>query len=919
MNPCGLTDSLANVQHEAVKCASCGGVSRLASGVCLSCLMQVGLDPGDENFRESFKSILAKIDIHDGDWRIGHYEILEELGRGGMGVIYRARQQFSRRVVALKRVLNCHSDSPETLARFRREAEAASILDHPNILPIYEVGESEDGLPFFAMKFAPGGSLRDVGPALNRAPDRVVPLMLRVARAVQSAHAQGLLHRDLKPGNILLDGRGEPLVSDFGLAKWLDSSSDLTRTLTIFGTPGYIAPEQARGSATRLGATADVYSLGAILFDLLAGRPPFLGEHALAVIAQAAEQRAPRLRSVAPSIDRDLETICARCLEGDPSARYSTAGKLADDLERWLEGKPILARPVSAPIRIWRWTRRNPALAASCAACFILAALSWPKFSEHRQYQASLLRAAAWQHSVTVLPFLDLDNASADDRSASEITGILRSCLSTIGPCRVVQTESRHLVFAAAPRGDEIATAARQAQVRTVLTGTKRLVNGKPFFSVRLARPAEPNAILARSKQVDPDGTTLGNLFQKNSAELYKLIGASFDQVPNVEANKTSSDFISAGRVLMDRRTVPDSDRAIDCFEKAIGADPSSAQAHAFLAIARIGRWFFGGRPELLQLAETAAKKAVELEPQFGGGHRALSTVLEQKGEVAEAGEEGFRAIELDGVEERSASRIATTMKMLGRPDIALAWLRMMKHLQNQPARGEFLIGDCWTDLCADELAEQAYRQTMELRPDLPEGWIGICRLRMLKGDFAAALQVCSENEKNFSQFSFTSPMIAQVHFFARHSNEAKKIYSDLALKDPPGGGKFYGAMSHESALGWLYLAAGEEEIGRKILNQALRRELQQLAAAPNHPEILYRTAAVEATLSLKNAALEHLRAAMGAGWMDFRSLALDPRFDALRGDTMFAQISESMATKVASLRRSMPTDLSGANERSNR
>src|SRR5205823_2514869 len=182
-------------------------------------------------------------------------------------------------------------------------------------------------------KFAAGGSLRDAAPYLRSEPFRGVELMAKVARAVQYAHAQGILHRDLKPGNILLDGHGEPLISDFGLVKWLDTTSDLTRTLTIFGTPGYIAPEQASAAAAQLKPAADVYSLGAILFDLLAGRPPFLGSHALSVIRQASETSAPKLRSLFKAADRDLETICARCLEREPSARYRTAGDLVEDLE----------------------------------------------------------------------------------------------------------------------------------------------------------------------------------------------------------------------------------------------------------------------------------------------------------------------------------------------------------------------------------------------------------------------------------------------------------------------------------------------------------------------------------------------------------------------------------------------------------
>src|SRR5256886_12910386 len=291
MNPPPVSSS-ARRRKEPAPCAECGSTSRVARGLCLNCLLYEGLG-GDTCNPETLEDMLGKIDVRDADWRIGNYQILEEIGRGGMGVIYRARQRHSRRIVALKRILSYHADSQETLARFRREAQAAASLDHPNILPIYEVSECDDGLPFFSMKFAGGGSLLDAAPALRNEPRRSVALVAKVARAVQYAHGQGILHRDLKPGNVLLDGRGEPLVSDFGLAKWLDTSSHLTRTLTIFGTPGYIAPEQVNGSSAALGPASDVYSLGAILFDLLTGRPPFLGEHALKVIQQSSEKPEP--------------------------------------------------------------------------------------------------------------------------------------------------------------------------------------------------------------------------------------------------------------------------------------------------------------------------------------------------------------------------------------------------------------------------------------------------------------------------------------------------------------------------------------------------------------------------------------------------------------------------------------------------
>ena len=267
----GLSDSIAGVLDEARRCPHCESSSQVADGLCVGCLLGAGLDASDDDESETLNDVLAEVRLPDQNWRLGNYEILEEIGRGGMGVIYRARQRHSRRIVALKRLVSYHADSRETLERFRREAEAAASLDHPNILPIFEVGQGEDGLPFFTMKYAAGGSLQKAGPALRAEPRECVRLMAKVARAVQYAHEHGVLHRDLKPGNILLDGNGEPFVTDFGLAKWLDTRTDLTRSLTIFGTPGYIAPEQARGPAAKLTPAADVYSLGAILFDLSPG------------------------------------------------------------------------------------------------------------------------------------------------------------------------------------------------------------------------------------------------------------------------------------------------------------------------------------------------------------------------------------------------------------------------------------------------------------------------------------------------------------------------------------------------------------------------------------------------------------------------------------------------------------------------
>src|SRR5438067_11559466 len=384
----GLSNSVAEEIEHPTECPQCGAPTRLDHGTCINCLLREGLEAKGEASRETFESILSEADVPDKQWRLGHYEILEEIGRGGMGVIYRARQQHSRRIVAVKRILAHQVDSHETLVRFRREAEAVASLDHPNILPIHEVSESEEGLPFFSMKYAEGGSLRTAAPVLRTKPRECVRLTAKVARGIAYAHGKGVLHRDLQPGNILLDENGEPMVSDFGLAKWLDQDSDLTRTLGTLGTPGYIAPEQAESRAGDLTSTADVYSLGAILFYLLTDRPAFVGSNVLHVIHQAAVAPAPRLRSLVPSLDRDLETIVARCLERDPKVRYQSAEALADDLERWLRHEPIRARRVGVFTRWRKWVRRNPTSALLVASLIVLAAaivdvMAWKNESPH--------------------------------------------------------------------------------------------------------------------------------------------------------------------------------------------------------------------------------------------------------------------------------------------------------------------------------------------------------------------------------------------------------------------------------------------------------------------------------------------------------------------------------------------------------
>src|SRR5881398_1160510 len=378
-------------------CAECGATvfADAPQGVCSVCLFRTGLASLENKDDEAFEPTVARM-LKD----FGDYELLEEIGHGGQGIVYRARQKSLNRIVALKVIGLAHWATEAHVKRFRLEAEAAASLNHPCIVPIYEVGE-RDGACYFSMGLVEGGQLDAVAKREPMPIRHAVELIAKLARTVHHAHEHGILHRDIKPGNILVDAKGEPHLTDFGLARLLETKSTVTHTMDVLGTPSYMAPEQARGHNEQLTSATDVYGLGAVFYQLLTGHPPFAGgtTYETVRLVLETEPRQPRLWN--RKIDRELSTICLKCLEKDSTRRYSSALALAEDLEHWLKHEPIRAKRSGVFTHGRKWLWRNPTTAGLIASLVALAVgagvIVWKSELVRRPIPAS----------IAVLPFLD--------------------------------------------------------------------------------------------------------------------------------------------------------------------------------------------------------------------------------------------------------------------------------------------------------------------------------------------------------------------------------------------------------------------------------------------------------------------------------------------------------------------------------
>jgi len=642
-------------------CRKCGAkiFSDAPKGLCTACVLETALgispntsvagyaDPGrsdtpsaavENGAPNNKKSALAAELLGE----LGDYELLEEIGRGGQGVVFRARQKSLNRTVALKVISLGQWASKVHLKRFRREAEAAASLDHPGIVPIYEVGE-RDGQCYFSMKFVEGGQLDEVVRRTPMSTRQAAELIAKIARTVHYAHEHSILHRDIKPGNILLDQKGEPHLTDFGLARLIESESSITQTLDVLGTPSYMAPEQAVGNNAAVNSTTDVYGLGAVLYQLLTGHPPFAGGTTYETIKllEDTEPRSPRLWN--PKIDRDLSTICLKCLEKDPKRRYSSALALAEDLERWVKHEPILARRIGIFARGKKWVQRNPTSALLAASLIALAAAAgWIV------WESELIRQPLTT-GIAVLPFENLSEQRED--AAAFVDGVQDDILTKLARIADLKVISRSSVMEYRGKRN-LRQIGNDLRVSHVLEGSVRKIGTRFHMNAQLIDTRTDTHLWV--EQYDRD---LNDLFTIQSEIARKIAGQLRAKISAAEKlaieRKPTGDLVAFELYALARKLlpkfgstieagIPPTSQAVELLNQSIARDPSFLLA--YLLLARIHedlyRFGFDHTPARLAMAEAALEEASRLRPDAGETHLAqawyLYAVRDYAGALAE-------------------------------------------------------------------------------------------------------------------------------------------------------------------------------------------------------------------------------------------------------------------------------------------
>jgi TolB-like protein/Flp pilus assembly protein TadD/predicted Ser/Thr protein kinase len=938
-------------------CRRCGTkiFSDAPEGLCMGCVLETALDisPGESRADGDDGGPIKNADARAEPrtktsmraasmlGELGDYELLDEIGRGGQGVVFRARQKSLNRIVAVKVIGLGQWATQAHLKRFRLEAEAAASLDHPCIVPIYEIGE-RDGQCYFSMKLVEGGQLDEVVKHTPISTREAVELIAKVAHTVHYAHEHGILHRDIKPGNILLDKKGEPHLTDFGLARLVESESTVTRTVEILGTPSYMAPEQATGNNIKSTRRTDVYGLGAVLYHLLTGHPPFAGGTTYETIKLLleTEQRPPRLWNA--NVDRDLSTICQKCLEKDPQRRYSSALALADDLEHWLKHEPIQARPTGVIGRGGKWLRRNTTaatvLALSLALVAALGVILW---------NSELFRPAAT--GIAVLPFENLSNDREDASFADGVQDDLLTKLAKIASLKVISRTSV-MGYQGKQNTREVGKA---LGVSHVLEGSVRKTGAWLHINVQLINTQTDSHVWA--EEYDRDLKDMfaiqGEIAQKVAQLLHAKISPTekraIERPPT--ADLTAFDLYSRAKKLVLDWSYSGSERpnllqeATDLLQQAVAHDPTFFQAYCQLAWVDDVLYFFGydHTAARLAFAEAAVEAAFRLRPDAGEAHlaravhlyrgyldydRALAELetarqtlpndarlFELKGYIErrrsggneeEAVRNFERAIELDPRNSLLLNQTALSYAALRR--YADQETTLDRALAIEPDDAEMKIFRTEVDFNwkADprplhQLIDQIRAKDPMAIQNVAEDWLLCAMAERDPAAAANALAALGQNNVGTPPFRF-SPRFVEglISRMAKDDDRARAAFTTARVEQEKQVQAHPDDAGPLSVLGLIDAALGRKEEAM----QEGRRSVELLPMekdATNGKRMIVGLARIAAWVGDKDLACEELAVAVRpASELSYGELKLLPWWDPLRGDPCFEKIVASLAPK---------------------
>jgi TolB-like protein/tRNA A-37 threonylcarbamoyl transferase component Bud32/Tfp pilus assembly protein PilF len=937
-------------------CRNCGTkiFSDAPEGLCTGCVLEAaigvsadivagGADPGsankrfplDANAAPKNKKVTRPAELLG---ELGDYELLEEIGRGGQGVVFRARQKSLNRIVALKVIRLGQWASKAHLKRFRLEAEAAARLEHPGIVPIHEVGE-RDGSCYFSMKFIEGGQLDEVVRRTPMSIRQAAELIAKIARTVHYAHEHGILHRDIKPGNILLDAKGEPHLTDFGLARLVESESSVTQTLDVLGTPSYMAPEQAVGNNAGVSSATDVYGLGAVLYQLLTGHPPFAGGTTYETIKllEDTEPRSPRLWN--PRIDRDLSTICLKCLEKDPKRRYSSALALAEDLERWLKHEPIQARHTGIFVRGKKWVQRNPTSALLAASLIALAvAAGWIV------WESELIRQPLTT-GIAVLPFENLSEQRED--AAAFVDGVQDDILTKLARIADLKVISRSSVMEYRDKRN-VRQIGNDLRVSHVLEGSVRRIGTRLRMNAQLIDTRTDTHVWV--EQYDRD---LNDLFAIQSEIAQKIAGQLRAKISPAEKlaieRKPTGDLLAFelySRAISltptSRALGPDSGlQAIDLLNAAVARDPSFFEAYFELAGRHDQIYFFGfdHTPARLALAEAAVREAFRIRPNAGEAHlarayhlyngyldyegalaelevarqtlpndprilRVTGYIQRRQGRWEESTQNLERSLELDPRNLNSLDNLGDSYGALRRYAEQKSILDRILTIEpnNLGAKAERAFVE--VDWKADtgplhQLVDEIRATNPAAIPKIARWWL---QCALAERDVVAAkeaLLACDEFPLGLDAVNFTRPFAAGV--IARMTNDEHNAQLAFTAARAEQEKTFQAQPDYGPA--WCVLGVIDAALGRK--EEALREGWRAVELLPvekdsiNGAHMIHYLAMIAAWVGEKDLAFEQLAfSARTPAGVTYGELKLDPFWDPLRGDPRFEKIVASLAPK---------------------